>query len=354
MRTIISLSAIVLASSVALAQSFDAAIDTKQSTAAIDASLVLSTAGTLIGDYNIDTNPTGTQTRPGFFGGSGNNPIPVTVDLQTETNLNSAPAGAFAINIDFEALQFDIAGLTADILNGSPGTTSLSATLLYSTFNTINPTFIYPGGVPITLPLGDLGNVSNASLTQTDAAAGVLVETADPDVFTFAVALPAELALTVSFALPGSEPTETPIVLPIALPLTGQIERLEGGLICISIVLDPAPVETELPIEGLALPEIPLPLPTLGSATANVILALVADGLTFSISFGLDIKAFAEPVSCPADFNNDGNLDFFDIIGFLGAFAANDPAADFNNDTLFDFFDIIEFLGAFAAGCGNS
>ncbi len=54
---------------------------------------------------------------------------------------------------------------------------------------------------------------------------------------------------------------------------------------------------------------------------------------------------------CPADFTNDGVLDFFDISAFLSAYSSADPAADFNGDTNFDFFDISAFLSAFAAGC---
>lgn len=54
---------------------------------------------------------------------------------------------------------------------------------------------------------------------------------------------------------------------------------------------------------------------------------------------------------CPGDFNGDTNLDFFDVLAFLTAFANQDPAADLNNDTNFDFFDVLEFLNAFANGC---
>ena len=46
-----------------------------------------------------------------------------------------------------------------------------------------------------------------------------------------------------------------------------------------------------------------------------------------------------------------GVLDFFDIRGFLSAYALGQPAADFNSDSSFDFFDIQLFLVAFAAGC---
>lgn len=49
--------------------------------------------------------------------------------------------------------------------------------------------------------------------------------------------------------------------------------------------------------------------------------------------------------SCPADLNDDGALDFFDISSFLT------DMVDFNSDTVFDFFDISAFLTAYGAGC---
>lgn len=55
--------------------------------------------------------------------------------------------------------------------------------------------------------------------------------------------------------------------------------------------------------------------------------------------------------TCAADFNSDGQINFFDVQGFLAAFAAHDPAADFNEDGVFDFFDVQAFLAAFSAGC---
>lgn len=55
--------------------------------------------------------------------------------------------------------------------------------------------------------------------------------------------------------------------------------------------------------------------------------------------------------SCPADINGDGNLNFFDVSLFLGAFSNGDPLADFNEDGQLNFFDVSLFLGAFSAGC---
>ena len=56
-------------------------------------------------------------------------------------------------------------------------------------------------------------------------------------------------------------------------------------------------------------------------------------------------------IRCPADFNNDGTVDFFDYLDFVGAFAGSLASADFNADGVIDFFDYLVFVGAFTAGC---
>jgi len=60
---------------------------------------------------------------------------------------------------------------------------------------------------------------------------------------------------------------------------------------------------------------------------------------------------FQVAVSCPADLNEDGVLNFFDVSAFLTAFAAADPIADFTGDGMFNFFDVSAFLSAFGVGC---
>lgn len=54
---------------------------------------------------------------------------------------------------------------------------------------------------------------------------------------------------------------------------------------------------------------------------------------------------------CKADFNTDGELDFFDVSLFLNAFAQSDPQADLIADGEFNFFDVSAFLSAYADGC---
>ena len=54
---------------------------------------------------------------------------------------------------------------------------------------------------------------------------------------------------------------------------------------------------------------------------------------------------------CPADLNDDGLLNFFDVSAFLNAYNAMSPAADFTGDGVYNFFDVSAFLNAYNAGC---
>lgn len=59
----------------------------------------------------------------------------------------------------------------------------------------------------------------------------------------------------------------------------------------------------------------------------------------------------APSTGCTADWNDDGELNFFDVAGFLDDFSAHDAAADLTDDGVYDFFDVAEFLAQFSAGC---
>ncbi len=58
---------------------------------------------------------------------------------------------------------------------------------------------------------------------------------------------------------------------------------------------------------------------------------------------------------CPADFNQDGVVDFFDyddfILCFEGTVCPPGTTADFNGDTAIDFFDYDDFIAAFSLPC---
>lgn len=56
-------------------------------------------------------------------------------------------------------------------------------------------------------------------------------------------------------------------------------------------------------------------------------------------------------VTCAADLNCDGLVDFVDYLAFLNFYDAQDPIVDFNQDGIVDFSDYLEFLNMYDAGC---
>jgi hypothetical protein len=46
-----------------------------------------------------------------------------------------------------------------------------------------------------------------------------------------------------------------------------------------------------------------------------------------------------------------GVLDLADVVGFISAFLATDPAADLDSNGVFDLADLVSFVSAFNAGC---
>lgn len=61
---------------------------------------------------------------------------------------------------------------------------------------------------------------------------------------------------------------------------------------------------------------------------------------------------FGLACACQADFNADGELNFFDLAAYLGGFAAGDPAADLAPPTgVFNFFDVASYVALYNNGC---
>lgn len=90
----------------------------------------------------------------------------------------------------------------------------------------------------------------------------------------------------------------------------------------------------------------------LQALTGSGVSAIGGGGKMFGIGPS-GLVARSVPMSaCPADFDQSGSVDFFDILAFLEAFSAADPAADLNGDGVVNFFDLQGFLGLYATGCG--
>jgi hypothetical protein len=56
-------------------------------------------------------------------------------------------------------------------------------------------------------------------------------------------------------------------------------------------------------------------------------------------------------VTCSADYNGDGQIDFFDYLDFMVDFSGEQPDADFNGDNQVDFFDYLDFIAEMVSGC---
>ena len=85
--------------------------------------------------------------------------------------------------------------------------------------------------------------------------------------------------------------------------------------------------------------------PTRGVSRVTIIHSTFSTILVNNFTFGRDF------ISCPADINNDGAHNFFDVSAFLGFFSEEDDRADFNDDGQFNFFDVSGFLNAFTIAC---
>jgi len=55
--------------------------------------------------------------------------------------------------------------------------------------------------------------------------------------------------------------------------------------------------------------------------------------------------------TCASDLNGDLSSDFFDVTKYISAFSQSDPIADFDQDGDFDFYDVSAFLVSFQGGC---
>ncbi len=341
-------------SSAALAATYSFTITPAASTLNTSSSLEAPIPGSLIGDYDATTNPTGTQTRPGIIGGSGNVAIPLTMTLDGAGASTTNPTGAFSLTADTNAGTLSADQFAADFLNGALPSFDVDLLLLYSTFRTFNPNSVFPGGVPIPLPLGS-ASISVLSAAQSGPAAGTLTPAeGSPGVYTFALVIPVDVTLV---ADANGQPVAPP-PFPLPLTLTGSL-TLAGASATLDASIDVSGGQTVPgPFPGGGFENLPLPLPTVlpPGATANVLLTGELQSITFSTAITGALHAVgARP--CPGDANGDGRVDFADLNIVLGAFGsmtgqpAYNAAADFNADGRIDFSDLNVVLSAFGQNC---
>jgi len=264
----------------------------------ISGNLALSarTQGTLVGNYNPDTNPNGTRTKPGLFGPFGpteNVPVEVRIGAAIGGNINRQAGGVFRATVDGGTNTITFENLSLNFLANGPAVLPVTITLAGQSFRTRNPTSTYilpPQG--ITLPIGTV-NLTQFTAVQTGVGAGVLTPVgANTYDFTAAVAVD----LTLAADLLGNPFAQT---FPFVLPLQGQVVVL-GDTALITSLQQLNFSQTFNP--NLDLPPFEFGLPTIlpPGQTANLIFDLTLEEIGVNVDLDINLRAEGTLVPEPA------------------------------------------------------
>lgn len=260
--------------------------------------IAVSNEGFLIGDFDADTNPDGTRTKPGLFGSFG-----PTENVPVNTDFNFSVAGApqvpleggFQSQIDTHLLSISFSQYQADMVAGDTASLSLSIGLGTEGFRTQAPSSLYPPGF-FNVPFGS-ATLTDLQLTQSNDLVTAALEPLGPDQYSFSTVLPVSLSFSVeilgsSFQVPG---------LPFALPILGTLDLSGGDAVLASTAeLEGGQV---LPL-NVPLPEFTLPVPTLlpPGATATLVFNLTLTELVAALEGQLTTNAVGTIVPEPSNF----------------------------------------------------
>ena len=338
MRTILAalLAGSCVASSAADQYRFD--VDAKESAITLDLSIGIPIVGSLIGDYDATNNPTGTRTLPGVFGGSGNQPIPYGGDFTFGGTILGDTTGTFDIVWAAGEPTAAVEGLSLNLLGGVPGELDLTLTILYSTFRTFAPNSLFPGGVPIPVPLG---SATIDSVIMTQNGPGTLVVTpAKGGGYAVVGGVPVEVTATITQGGQVFEIGPTAAVVPLSGTMVPGPNTLAIEVSFESTQTVTQPVGQPFPDQVIDLPTV---LPPGGLAT--VIFSGTIESIEAETSFDLVIDAFGTLVTPLGDLNGDGLVDGADLSILLGAWGTGGVPADLNGDGIVDGADLSIQLG---------
>ncbi|MEE2681171.1 MAG: hypothetical protein VX641_02240 [Planctomycetota bacterium] len=332
---------IAAASTAANAQSLEFTID--QQGSLIDRSLAVQVpfAGSLIGNYDAETNPEGTRTLPGIFGGSGNNPIGYSATNDISGSSSSTPTGSFVLDVDFDAGTVEITSFSVDVLGGGSDVLSANLGFLYETFRTVNPGGFFLGGFEIPIPLGDIA-LDTWTLEQSgpsDLVLGFAPE--NPGLYGISGTIP--LTNTISFTLFEEVITPEPFLLPF--PIDGTLVETESGFEF--QVVSSTTFDNPIPADGFEFTDLAFPLPTLGGDTANLLLSGIASEGNASGTWAINLIASGVEIdTCQGtpDLNDDGRINGQDLSTLLATWGEPNGAGDINCDGTVSGPDLAELL----------
>jgi len=281
-------------------------------------------AGTWIGNYDAVTNPTGTRTIPGLFGGSGNNPIVFSSTVKPKVTVNNThPTGTFRLGFDQATGAVDVADLSFDLLAGQSGNISTSMVLTYASFRTVQPSSTFIGITNVDVPIED-GALTGATALQSGPAIGVT--TANPDgTWNFAVTVPVNVTVSGSVLLLPFLNTS-----PSALALAGTVS-VTGNVITITsqgTVNDTATVAAPPPVVNQPF-DLPTVLPP-GSSAHLLMNGTFSDGTSITTASS-NLVMTGMPATILGDLNLDGQVNGADL-GLMLSGWGQPGNTDLNND----------------------
>lgn len=325
-----------LAASHARAAEYLFEIDPSKSGSVFSQTFATPLAGTLIGNFDAKTNPGGTQTRLGLFGGSGNMPIPYTGSISISGGAESSPQGSFRLDWSEGDETAEIRDLEIDLLGKSTGVLELIFTINYSTFRTVNPSGLFPGGFPISIPLGE-AVLELLEVRQTEPALLVILPAGGA--VAFSGAIPVE---TYAVATQGDQVFEIGPT-PGVLPFNGTLVPTRTGYRLAADSETSGSFSEQFEQE---LPPTPLPLPTLSGETANLVLNGTITGASGSSASDLSIVAdgVESGPSLPGDLDGNGVVDGADLAILLTDWGRSGVPADLNGDGVVDGGDLAVLL----------
>lgn len=339
---VISTACILLGTPAVLGQSYEFAFNEESSEISRDFNVLIPFAGTMIGNYDAKTNPEGTRTVPGIIGGSGNNPISYEASFELSGGNTSAPAGGFDFEIDSSGLLATMSGLQIDVLGGSEDALDATLNLLYETFRTFSPTSLFPGGVEIPIPLGQIQLTSLMMIQSADASIAIVPGDGETS-GTIVGMVPVDVTFTV--VVLDQEIGGMP--LPMMLPIAGTIiENDNGAQIAFTTSFE---YDESLPSTGIPFEDVPIEMPTIlppGSFASLLLSGADSEGST-SGSWNIAIVADADADSCAGDpdINGDGVVNGADLTMVLAEWGAPGGPADVNCDEIVDGEDLTIVLG---------
>lgn len=304
----------------------------------------------ILGSYDAATNPTGTRTIPGIFGGDTNANTPINISSGSVSATGSSgstiirPAGSFSLTINPASNLASLSGLAANVLNGATGSAAANLSISYSTFRTRQPTCTILG-IPLTLPLGSATLTSLTAAQGETGGVGTLTPTG-PNTYTVNIPVEVIASATATFAgAPVDIPvTPVPVILTGTLTINGASATFNGGFSIANQQTAPGPT----PLAPIAFTE---PLCS-GNLLVQVTLADTSTNVNASVT--TLANGTLAPALCDPDLNQDGNTDQNDIDYLINVIAGgSNPTAidtDFNLDGNVDATDIDSLLNVIAGG----